>query len=604
MMRLIFILFFITTFQTITAQEDILIKLDKKDSIHSHREEKIYKSNQVTSEVHNLLFRNIYHSKSVNEEIGFKKEIERLIPFDNKIIDTIIFIQVNTFGESVYDSSIRSNKTEKFLSTKIHHNTRTQIIRNRYLTLKTGQNFSPYKAYEEARLMRSSGIFHDVSVIPIISSKDTQHITLIYRIQDVFPYGIGLDFNSLNNFGIILENINIGGWNHRLKVDQRLRLNDTNQFYGIGIQYTIPNIIKKSFIDAYGLYSNFSLENTLEYGLVREFVKPEFRWAGGVIASLKDGQVYDRDSVLRNHNHIASSVWISHAIPFKSTKMTVNSIIGGLSYSSRYYFTQPKLDSLEPYKFSNSYFILSSIGYSRIRFTQDRLFNGFGRTEDIPLGFSINGLYGIDYNQATNRNYYGGQFLAQYHTGMGYYINLSTKLGLYTDGKNPSQGVFDFNLQNVSKAYKFGNFRLRNFFKLRTTIGIDQDRLISLNNYEGIRGIRNQQYVGKSRFTSSFQSNLFIPTSILGFRCSLFGLIEVAKIQSSLSNFFETPLLSGFTMGLAIKNENLIFDVIQFQYGYYPSTINVNSHGFSISSIIPFNFQKLDISRPRTIQYE
>jgi hypothetical protein len=90
----------------------------------------------------------------------------------------------------------------------------------------------------------------------------------------------------------------------------------------------------------------------------------------------------------------------------------------------------------------------------------------------------------------------------------------------------------------------------------------------------------------------------------MGFRFSVFGIAELAKIQPSFDRFFSTPIKSGLTFGIAIKNENLIFDVIQIQYGFYPSTSSLDQRGIILSSIIPFNFQRLDISRPRIINYE
>jgi hypothetical protein len=102
----------------------------------------------------------------------------------------------------------------------------------------------------------------------------------------------------------------------------------------------------------------------------------------------------------------------------------------------------------------------------------------------------------------------------------------------------------------------------------------------------------------------SFQSNLFLPISVAGFRFSIFGLLELAKINNDVNSFFHTPLRSGATIGLAVKNENLIFDMLQFQYGRYPSTSNLNQSGFLITTILPFRFQNMDISKPNQVVYE
>jgi hypothetical protein len=590
-----------------TQDDTMLKKLDKNDSLSSIKTRELSDKSVVSHEIHNVLFRNIYRSQSNNEEAEFKREIARLMPYDNKKIDAIIYRQVNAFGESVYDSTIKSNRFESILSKNIHVNTQQEIIKNRYQILKEGDVFSPYLAFENARLIRSSGIFHDVRIEPIKVENDSNHIILIYHLQDVFPYGFSLGVNSPNDISFGIENVNIFGLTHRLSTDYRINTKDPNQVFGLGLKYTIPNIIKKSFIDAYTQHRNFSGFINYEIGIYRQFVRPDIRWAGGNILAFNDRLDRLNNNNLIKIKQIENQLWLSYAFPFRSRNTTINSIITGVSYRFRNNIDRPSTVSVTEFdSYWNSHFVLSSIGYSKIKYVQERIINGFGRTEDIPTGISINGLFGIDYNEFNIRNYYGGQVLVQYYTGAGYYVNMSTKLGFFSRDNSANQGVFDFNLQNVSKAYKLGSFRLRNYVNLRTTIGINHDsaRYITLNDYNGIRGANNGSFKGNSRFTMSAQSNLFLPFTLGGFRFSIFGLFELAKIQPSFNNFFETPLKSGFSMGVAIKNENLIFDVIQLQYGFYPSTSSLMDRGFVISSIIPFRFQSLDISKPNTVSYE
>lgn len=586
------------------AQDDFLKKLNTKDSIKNAAIANLSRKNVITTEIHNVLFRNIYPTQNYNEEEVFKEEIARLQPFDNKIIDTIIFIQLNAFGESVYDTSIHSNRFENFLSKSLHVNTRKKVIRNRYLFLKEGNTFSPYTAYENARLIRSSGIFHDVRIEPHYVGTDSQHIILVYRIQDVFPYGFSLGVNSPTDYSFGLENVNIAGLNHRLSTDYRINSKDDNKVFGYGLRYVIPNIIHRSFIDGYAHYRSFSRDRSLEIGILREFVRRDFRWAGGNIFSYRDQIVPDTGQKWTPFRYIENNAWISHAFPLKSINTTQHAIIAGIAFNNRISYERPSTIPSERFKFTDYNMFLLSLGFSRIKFKQDRLLNGFGRAEDIPIGISFNALHGIDYNENEKRSYFGGQVLGQYHTGNGYYVNMNIRLGFFSNQRDASQGVWDFNFQQVSKAYKLGNFRLRNYFRIRTTIGVNQDVDIRLNDYDGIRGIRNADFAGKSRFTTSFQSNLFLPYSFGGFRFSIFALGELAKIQPDFQDFFQTPIRSGVTMGLAIKNESLIFDVIQIQYGYYPSSQSLDRRGIVISSIIPFNFQRLDISRPRLVRYE
>lgn len=516
------ILFFFNLFFVsflFSQKRDILDKLDKKDSL-TQIKASVLDKNVVTREIHNAIFRNIYSTNSArDEEAEFKNEINKYLPYENKVIDTIIYFHINAFGENVYDTSAHGSSLEIFLSEKIHSSTKTRVIKNRFMLLKSGDVFSPYRAFENARLIRSSGLFHDVRIQPVLSGSDK--VSILVYVQDVFPYGFDFSFSSFSNFSFGIENRNILGLGHKLNTEFRLNQNDIAQPFGFGMKYTIPNIIQKTFIDAYAQVRYFSNQKGIELGAYREFSRPEFRWAGGNISSYNQKTVAKLGGTIVSSTEISNQVWGSYSIPFRSRTMTVNAIIVGAKYSTSLFTERPVVTSNSNFDYWNRNFFLFSGGYSRVKFIQDRILNGFGRTEDVPIGFSINGLYGIDLNQFGSRNYYGGQFLAQYFTKQGYYINLGLKGGFYTR-PGSHQGVYDFNLQNASPAYKLGNFRLRNYVNIRATLGINRDStdFITLNEYNGIRGVNNGLFQGNSRFTASYQANLFLPFTFLGFRYS------------------------------------------------------------------------------------
>ena len=92
------ILFFYLCIQVVSSssQNDDrqLNKLDRKDSLASIKTKEALNKNVITSEIHNLLFRNIYASSDYNEEVEFKKKVDELMPFEDMIIDTIIYMEV------------------------------------------------------------------------------------------------------------------------------------------------------------------------------------------------------------------------------------------------------------------------------------------------------------------------------------------------------------------------------------------------------------------------------------------------------------------------------------------------------------------------------
>ena len=604
---ILFLLIFISLSANAQNEDKQLNKLDKKDSLTSVRTKEALNKNVITSEIHNLLFRNIYASNDYNEEVEFKKKVDELLPFEDMIIDTIIYRKFNVFGENIYDTLQKSSKLEEFLSTKLHVNTKDRIIENRYQLFKKGESFSAYKALENARLIRTSGIFHDVRMVPI--AKSNGHIELNVYLQDVFPYGFDITINSLNNFGLKISNNNFLGLGHQIETEIRYNQKDPKQIWGGGISYTVPNFIKRSFIDMNLFAKNYSDENSAGLGFVRQFIRKDMRWAGGLTFAYKDLDInlINQTSNQINLQKTESNVWVSHAIPFKSRKpTTINSIIVGVRYNRNTFFNRPNVLLTDFPTLWNNNLILTSLGYSRIRYVQERLLNGFGRTEDIPIGISISALYGYENNEFSNRRYFGGNILGQFYNSKETYFNLSAKFGTYIADNSYNQSVLDINSQFVSKTFHWGKTRLRNFFNARYTAGFNQDatKYITFNENNGIRGINNFNIKGNDRLTLSVQNNLYLPFSFIGFRTYIFTLFEIANMKAENQTIFASKLYTGATFGIAFRNENMIFNMLQIQYGLYPSTSNANQRGIVISSVIPFRFQSLDISKPEPIQYQ
>ena len=600
---ILFIFFF---YNNIEAQKDeIDDKLRTKDSIRSEKTRNAYNSNVVSSEIHNLLFRNIYRRSNYNEEVEFEKKRQYLLSFEDLKIDTIIIKQFKVFGENIYDTSQKASGLEKFLSEKLHVTTSQKLIQNRFLFFKSGDYFSSYRALENARLIRNSNIFHDVRFVPILNQNG--NIDLYLYIQDVLPYDFEFGFNSFSNFNFGVSNFNIFGTGHQLRTKFVINQNDTKQKFGSGYYYTIPNIFKKSFIDLNAHYYNFRDDQSVQLSLSREFARPEFRWAGGVFSSFKNQDFYNftLDSSF-NINKVKNEVWISHAIPFKTIKkFTQNALVLGINFNQDIY-TKRNQDVRNLPDFWNQTGFLSSIGYARIKYVQDRLLNGFGRTEDVPTGFSTNLIYGLSNTEFGKTTYYGFQILGQFYNKNNNYLNLGAKLGINEFENQATRGVLDLNIQLTSSVIRLGKLRIRNYLNSRYTLGINQDdyNFINFNEFDGIRGLSNGAIRGQDRFALSIQNNVYFPFSLIGFRSYFFSLFELARMRQNNKTIFESPLYSGASFGFAFRNENMVFDLIQIQYGFYPSTTGqFIQKGIVISSVIPFRFQGLDISRPQKVVY-
>ncbi|MFC7670228.1 hypothetical protein ACFQT0_24825 [Hymenobacter humi] len=168
---------------------------------------------------------------------------------------------------------------------------------------------------------------------------------------------------------------------------------------------------------------------------------------------------------------------------------------------------------------------------------------------------------------STNSGYlYGGVDLGSYQT-------LNSR-------RSWQQGLLAAELTSFTKLYHAGNWQYRHFLSSRATVGFNRlpgELLQGITNQRGLRGFAPAEPIqATSRFVLNYETTLFTPLSLLGFRLAGIAFADAAWISERPrggSPFGGAPY-TGFGLGLRFRNEFTALRTFQLLIGYYPRGLN------------------------------
>ena len=144
---------------------------------------------------------------------------------------------------------------------------------------------------------------------------------------------------------------------------------------------------------------------------------------------------------------------------------------------------------------------------------------GYGRTEDIPLGYIAEIILGREYNQFTTRSYVGSIFsYAKYVDRFGY-VRPTVLFGSFIENKQLEQGMLSLQLNYFSFLYRVRRTSFRQFIEATFTTGIDRfdNEFININDENGVRGLSDTFLRGTQRLSLNWETVAFTPVYFAGF---------------------------------------------------------------------------------------
>lgn len=525
-----------------------------------------------------FLWKNLYplifkKNKISIEEVNEGKEVTSIYQqFKGKPVRKIMVHKLGAFGTSVYDTTYTVTKLESFLNST-HINTMTSAIK-KYLLIKPGDALEPLTLADNERFIRSVPIFNDARfIVEAVPQNDSVDVILI--IKDVYPVGFDFQATDLNRSSLTFTNSNIFGSGHKFEQKIDYDIKDNPALYLSEGAYKIRNI-KGSFIDAEFFWKSAPDGKALAIKSSKPFITPETRFGGGLTLGRFTRLIhYDSLSFRPEYSYNHLDLWSGYATIIERDKsirkLRTQAAIAG-RYTQTYYLKTPPVPDNKITEFKRLKRYLVNFNFLKSGFYRNNMIFGFGRTEDIPIGYLAEVTLGYEKFDQALRTYTALNFLRGdkiYHSA---YLYSRINLGGYWHKGAFTDGFISADLFYISNLIKAGNNRIRHFFQLHYLSGINREhyRLLQLNNDPFTNTYNNFDYMGSQRISLRAEAVLFTSYYILGFRFAPYSFIEMAMISSANRNIFKNPVYPAIGLGIRVKNENLVFSTFQFSFTIFP----------------------------------
>lgn len=543
--------------------------------------------------------------------------------YGGKQIRYVYYNQLKVFGTTIEDTTVVPTKLVRFAN-QLHYNTRTWLIKQS-LFFREGDTVNAYKLVDNERYLRRLPFIQDARIYVINSYENNDSIDVVVLTKDVFEYGGSITNLSNNKAAASVSNNNLLGAGQRVAVgfswdnnySPKWRTGASYTKYNLGgtfadfsIGYSMLN--DKPNVDT-GQYENssFLIVNRPLYSTWASFT-------GGLNLSVNRSlNIYNLpDTLYRDYKYNLVDVWAGYNFTNQYKKTGFNSESPNFGVELRSFNmdftqgpTQKYLDTVPTYH-SHS-FILSQFVFYHQDFFKTNYFFSFGRTEDIPTGYTYAGSLGLDSWMGFKRTYTAIQTQRYWLAGKNL-ISTMVGFGGYWYKQQFQDVVLHVQADYYSNLFRFKGQKLREFlhFDYINCYNHNLYQPVNLNRENGIFAYRNTLFNNFQRLNLGAQTNYYSPISIYGFKFNFYLLLQASLLAASNESVFKSPLYSGFTIGCQIRNENLAFNTWQISASYQalvdrgPKSSNGPSTLFIfITSVTTFNFPIFALTKPLLVQY-
>jgi hypothetical protein len=536
---------------------------------------------------------------------------------EGKIIRNIRIRGLEVFGTSLNDTADDVTSGIAGFANRMHMYTREKVLRNRLL-LEAGDIIGPDDILDNERIIRTLPYIRDARLIVKPVKGDTVDLLLIS--QDLLAYTAALRPYGLEGGKLNLGNINMLGYGHQLENTVSLRTDRAHKLGYIG-QYRIPNL-GNSQVEAVLRYENTEYVQAYRAGLERNFITPNIMLAGGIdfsyrrtlqydpaIRDYEDISQYEHEQDIPRHlyKRFSQDYWIARSLApdFIRAYDPRSRLVLGMRYFRRQYYERPSVDAQHFSAFHNRELLLFNIGFSKRYYTTETLVYGFGRTEDIPIGGLAEITLGPEKGEFHNRFFTGLSLLrGRYVKPIGY-LSGGVRLNGYWSTQELEDGLLEIMTSSFSYPIVWKKTTFRFFLQAAYSRRIQpvaredfRDNMVSLNDDQGIRGLRHYTLYGHEKLSLSLESVAFLPYRLFSFRFAVFGFADVGWIADQHDSLLGTSLNQGYGLGLRVRSDRLAFRTFQLRLSCYPSPpagesfFRVSIAGIPIARLMDFNIRK------------
>jgi hypothetical protein len=541
------------------------------------------------------------------------------VTFEGKIIRHII-IKGYGFEQIFTDTSKRLEYFGTNLLNHMHKKTRSWVIRNS-LFIKENTPLNPIKLADNERLIRSLNYIQDARILVNSIPDNDDSVDLVVVVKDLFSIG-----GELSAFGLAPTSIkgNVSEANF-LGMGQKVQFGmiiEQTRRQNFGYQLLYNKINAYRFVDVTASYTQ--INNNLKDGMPNEeawflqlnrpLYAPYAHLAGGLnLGTFKSINKYSQpDSLFFKYRYWIHDIWLGWNLgtnKFLSNTSVLDRKFVSLRYL-KYHFTDIpyQLEDKYNFRFNDREAVLSQFTFFRQEFYKTNYIYGFGTTEDIPAG----------YNVALTTGYYrqiGAQDLKRFYAGVDANLYVVTRRGAFFQYFLRSGGFMKHgDIQDASTligASWYSPLFLFNSLKIRQYVNVSYTRQfnrlgtdpLTLNNVFGLRYFSGDSVYGGQRATVHSETSFFINYKFFGFKFAPFAFADISLLTPADQAYFgKSNLYHGLGAGVRARNENLIFNTIEFRMAYFPRQTEQNqSFKILINTGIQFRYNSVYVKAPDVV---
>lgn len=548
-----------------------------------------------------------------NDSVPAVRSEDAFMPYSGKIIRYICIDQVG-FERSIYDTTrtIRNRVTR--IANALHTDTRERTIREN-LFIREGKPLNPYRVADNERYLRDLDFILDskIIVLPIEGTSDSVDLQILTR--DVFSLGIDASSDDIDEYTVGLYDANLFGRGQRIQADigfdpDRNPITDYDLYYR---KASLGGSLVNTALGYTRLNNARSVGEEFEHAyflrLDRPLVSPYSRLAGGLeISNNWSRNVYTKvDTAFRNYRYNIEDIWIGYNLGINNNFKNRNRHFAALRYYRQHYSRQPVQQAERSRSlYNDQQFLLGEITFYNKNYYKTRYVYGFGRTEDIPYGHTMNITSGWVKELGQKRMYLGASATKSVVHRDGNFYEIAGGVGSFFDARKTEDGFVFVNAQFYSKLFVYNHAKVRHQVNVGYARAFNNQlrELISINN--DLFGFSADSLFGTRRYFARGESTIFTNWELAGFRFAPFLSLESGYLVNSrnteLNN--ESLFIWGSTGGIRIRNENLIFGTVELRMFYFPVDIaGIDRVSFKISTNLRLKYSGTFVRPPSLVQY-
>lgn len=506
-------------------------------------------------------------------------QLNALKSFDGKRVGMIVLKRLPPFGPSVHDTLSFPDTWPEKLGNRLRFTTVKRVIFHN-LTFKSGERFNSSDLLESERLLRELEFIRDARIWAYQSAEDPDYVNIEVITQDSYPHGFDLDIGgSIPEFSIYTSNLFGQGVGFR----QSFTLTSPGSSrFGFEDRLRFKNI-QGTRINLEINYMNFDYKHMMDVRLDRKFQVDKDRYGGGIFLnrSFKNtpSATLDQFNWPSELNYYFNALWFGRKFNLNANNFLKDSkLYLTTEYLRSDFFQLPDTLQQHPLLQLNNYFF-GAISFGKREFFKNNLVYSFGITEDVPRGFLVSLVGGVNQNRFVTRPY------TAFHLSLGHpvipnrgYWYLSAGWENYWNRGDMEQGTLRFQTRYITPLMKLGNNRLRSFLETTYVKGfhrLPEEALYIIERREGLALFRDDLVRGDEKMVVNLENVTFTPSRIWGFRMAIYTFADIAWINHDTKWLFHSnnfyAVVGG---GIKLRNERLVLSTITLRLGYIAGDIN------------------------------